>query len=64
MSNCVVSNNELTQIFNHGLGSQDRYSLISVRNGTFVNKYKDDATKLIRTMVENIYQNVTKLIGE
>ena len=58
-----MSNHELTQIFNDGLGPQDRYLLDAASGGTFMSKYKDDAMELIETMAENSLHNAAKPFG-
>ena len=58
-----VSNYELTQIFYHGLGPQDRYLLDAASGGKFMSKYKDNAIDLIETVAENSHHNAAKPFG-
>ena len=56
-------NHELTQIFYHGLGPQDRYLLDAASGGTFMSKFEDDAMKLIETVAETSHHNAEKPFG-
>ena len=58
-----MSNHELTQIFNDGLGPQDRYLLDAASGGTFMSKFEDEAMELIETVAKNSHHNAEKPFG-
>ena len=58
------SNHELTQLFYDGLALQDRYILDATSGGSFMNKFKDGAMKLIKTVAENSHHNVANHLEE
>ena len=58
-----MSNHELSQIFNDGLGLQDRYLLDAASGGTFMSKYEDDAMELIEMVAEDSQHNAAKPFG-
>ena len=55
-----VSNHELMKIYYDGVGPQDRYLLDATSSGTFMSKYLDEGIELIKTVVENSYNNAAK----
>ena len=58
-----VSNLELTQIFDGGLGPQARYLLDVASSGTFMSKFEDDVIELIETVADNSQHNTVKPFG-
>ena len=58
-----MSNHELTQIFYDELGPQNRYLLDATSGGTFMNKFEDEAMKLIKNVTENSHHNAEKPFG-